>query len=531
MEINITEDGSTISADKLVTGRTCVIGQSGSGKSYTVAVICEELARKNLGFCIIDTEGEYFSLKEKFTVLWVGSNPNADIDIEQVNFNTLAEKAVKESVPIIFDVSDVIDYKKAVKEFVGALYNAESRLRQPYLLVIEEIDKFAPQSGDMIKEIDEVGRRGRKRGLGLLIATQRPALVNKNILSQCGNQIIGKLTINNDLDAVKIFFPKKADLAKLPMLKPGEFFLQGDIAPGKIVKIKKRETSHKSVTPQVVAKAKVGIEELKKLEESIEKSAPSSIESPEETAEKEVEEVKKLTIPLKVTKEQAFEIIKKSTKQFVLFGKESPVSNLHVILYPVIECKIMYIKKKLIGEGFKEIISYFDGLTGNVLNLSNGFVVRFNIIALKELSSQEISVLAAFKSKELTISELGNATGFTESIVRSSLQKLSDKKLVGSKKVGRVNSYFLLSKIEHPSIEKIAHKQVQFEEQKITASVINPRITIKQLSNFIKSLIGKVEIISQKTVYYPFYKATVLVKNRSANRFVDGINRKLKEKI
>jgi len=531
MEINITDDNSTISADKLVTGRTCVIGQSGSGKSYTVAVICEELARKNLGFCIIDTEGEYFSLKEKFTILWVGSNPNADIDIEQVNFNTLAAKAVEEGVPVIFDVSDVIDYKKSVKDFVGALYAAESKQRQPYLLIIEEIDKFAPQSGEMIKEIDEVGRRGRKRGLGLLIATQRPALVNKNILSQCGNQIIGKLTINNDLDAVKIFFPNRADLSKLPMLKPGEFFLQGDIAPGKIVRIKKRETQHKAITPQVIAKAKVGVEELKKIEESIEKVAPSSRISTEETAEKEVAEVKKLAVCLKITKEQAYELIKKSTRQLGLFGKESPVSSLHLILYPVIECKVRYVKKKIIGEEFKEIVSYFDGVTGNVLEINKGFEVKFNIAAFKDLSYQEISILAAFKNKELTNSELENATGLTESVVRSAIQTLSEQKFIGTKKVGRMNSYFVLSKIEHPAIENIASKKVQFEEQKMSAGLINYDITIKQLNNFIKSLTDKAEIIEQKTMYYPFYKATILIKNKSATRFVDAVTGKLKEKI
>jgi len=525
MEINITEDEYTISADKLVTGRTCVIGQSGSGKSYTVAVICEELARKNLGFCIIDTEGEYFSLKEKFTVLWVGSDSNSDIDIEQVNLTKLAEKAVKEGVPIIFDVSDVIDYKKTVKEFVAALYTVESKLRQPYLLIVEEIDKFAPQSGDMIKEIDEVGRRGRKRGLGLMIATQRPALVNKNILSQCGNQIIGKLTINNDLDAVKIFFPKRHDLEKLPMLKPGEFFLQGDIAPGRIVKIKKRETQHKAVTPQVIAKAKVGIEELKRIEESIGKSTPA------ETAEKEVEEVKRLSIPLKVPKEKAFELIKKSTKQFGLFGKESPVSNFHISLYPIIECKIKYVRKKIIGEEFREITSYFDGIKGNVLDISNGFSVRFDVSNLKELSQQEISVLASFKGKELTGSELENATGYSESIVRSSLQKLSERKLIGSKKVGRANAYFLLSKVESPSIEKISHNTISFEEQKLSASTINPEVSIKQISNFVKSIADKAEIIEHTIVYYPFYKATVLVKNRSKSRYVDAITSKIIEQI
>jgi len=40
--------------------------QSGSGKSYLIAVLCEQLLQNNIAFCIVDTEGEYFSLKENF---------------------------------------------------------------------------------------------------------------------------------------------------------------------------------------------------------------------------------------------------------------------------------------------------------------------------------------------------------------------------------------------------------------------------------------------------------------------------------
>ena len=61
MKLNISSDLS-VDAELVLTERTCVIGQSGSGKSYTVAVICEELVKNNLGFCIIDTEGEYYEL-------------------------------------------------------------------------------------------------------------------------------------------------------------------------------------------------------------------------------------------------------------------------------------------------------------------------------------------------------------------------------------------------------------------------------------------------------------------------------------
>src|SRR3972149_8572590 len=88
-----------INAQELVTGRSCIIGQSGSGKSYLIGVVCEKLCENNIGFCIVDTEGEYFSLKEKFQLLWVGGE-DADVNIEEANFNELARKVVKENIPL-----------------------------------------------------------------------------------------------------------------------------------------------------------------------------------------------------------------------------------------------------------------------------------------------------------------------------------------------------------------------------------------------------------------------------------------------
>jgi DNA helicase HerA-like ATPase len=55
MELHIGEAFS-IDPGYLVTERSAVIGQSGSGKSYLVSVICEELAANDLGFVVIDTE-------------------------------------------------------------------------------------------------------------------------------------------------------------------------------------------------------------------------------------------------------------------------------------------------------------------------------------------------------------------------------------------------------------------------------------------------------------------------------------------
>ncbi|WP_243671155.1 ATP-binding protein [Methanoculleus chikugoensis] len=61
MEIVIGKDGDrdvAVDAQELVTGRTCIIAQSGAGKSWSIAVICEQLLQARVGgFCLIDTEG------------------------------------------------------------------------------------------------------------------------------------------------------------------------------------------------------------------------------------------------------------------------------------------------------------------------------------------------------------------------------------------------------------------------------------------------------------------------------------------
>lgn len=92
-----------------------------------------------------------------------------------------------------------------VQRLLYALF--ESRKKEkipPLLVVIEEAHNFAPQQGKAFssKIMRTVASEGRKFGLGLLVVSQRPARVDKNILSQCGTQLILKVTNPNDLKAI-----------------------------------------------------------------------------------------------------------------------------------------------------------------------------------------------------------------------------------------------------------------------------------------------------------------------------------------
>ncbi|MEM3803817.1 MAG: DUF87 domain-containing protein, partial [Conexivisphaerales archaeon] len=231
-----------IDANLIVTGRTCVIGSSGSGKSYAVAVICEELCKHNVPFAVVDTEGEYAGLKEKYEVILISDDENSDLTWEGIDLAEVADQA-PEIAPLILDLSEVDNPKDKVGKFLQELYRSLSAKRLPYLVIIEEADRFVPQAGERVGIIGEIARRGRKRGIGLMVCTQRPSLVDKNILSQCGNQLIGKLVIQNDLQSVAQFFGSRGIPRQLTTLAPGNFYAIGGFSTSpSLVTIRKRET-------------------------------------------------------------------------------------------------------------------------------------------------------------------------------------------------------------------------------------------------------------------------------------------------
>ncbi len=67
-------------------------------------------------------------------------------------------------------------------------------------LVLEEAHNFCPQQGQALSSriLKTIASEGRKFGLGLCVVSQRPARVDKSVLSQCGAQLI--LQVTNPLD-------------------------------------------------------------------------------------------------------------------------------------------------------------------------------------------------------------------------------------------------------------------------------------------------------------------------------------------
>lgn len=136
-------------------------------------------------------------------------------------------------------------YYKKVLESKEAQYNNDI----PLLLVYEEAHKYVPNS-DMVKyralrdSIERIAKEGRKYGVSLLLASQRPSEISDTIFAQCSNYVAMRLTNPNDQVCVKKLLPDTlGDLInKLPSLKAGEGLLIGDaVVLPSVVKIERCE--------------------------------------------------------------------------------------------------------------------------------------------------------------------------------------------------------------------------------------------------------------------------------------------------
>lgn len=120
-------------------------------------------------------------------------------------------------------------YKKAFQE------NTTTNNNTPFLLVYEEAHKYAPKS-DLVKyrsalqAIERIAKEGRKYGITLLLATQRPSEISETIFSQCSNFIAMRLTNPNDQNYITRLLPDTLGnmVSKLPTLRAGEALLLGE---------------------------------------------------------------------------------------------------------------------------------------------------------------------------------------------------------------------------------------------------------------------------------------------------------------
>lgn len=499
-------------ASLIVTGRTCVLGSSGSGKSYAVGVLCEEFCRNNIPFAIIDTEGEHSGLKEKFDAIWVGEEQGSDLSWSNLDLADLARQAPDIS-PLILDVSDLTDWKEKVVSFLTSLYATMTERRTPYLLVMEEADKFIPQYGERLPIFGEIARRGRKRGLGLMICSQRPSLVDKNVLSQCANQLIGKLIIQNDLQSVAQFFPGRGLPKELTSLTSGEFYAMGGFSAEPLkVKIRERTTRHGGITPALskwVVKPYVGpLNTL--MDDKIARSNTGETGAKAKTA---------LGFPPAIRVEDVPVMVKRE-KRFGIFGTEETVTNVDLQFRSLIQVGVR-LRKGLLKRRFETAFVVLDGQTGKEVSVKRGLEVIRGFEKVLGLTTLQVEVLREVKpDSDVSALDIASRIGESKSTVARVLGFLNSKRLVRTIETKRKKLFRRLVDLPGTPEELVPLELSQVEIGK--ERVLQPKLVEQDVREAVKGLWDGADVESFEALLYPVFKVELVLKRKHRLVLLDG---------
>lgn len=218
------------------------IGTAGSGKTYNSGGTVERLLHKNARVVIVDPLGVWWGLRLKadgkkqspFTVAIFGG-AHGDLPLNEHAGALIGETAATMAESCIIDLSQ-LGTKSSERRFMTAFLETIYRKAggTPFHLVVDEADLFAPQKppkGDetLLNLMEQIVRRGRVKGFIPWLISQRPAVLNKNVLSQVDGLIAFKLTASQDRDALDGWIEGQADKAQgkaikdnLPTLQTGQ---------------------------------------------------------------------------------------------------------------------------------------------------------------------------------------------------------------------------------------------------------------------------------------------------------------------
>lgn len=277
-----------INLDDIIEDRALITANSRGGKSYIVRKFLEESNGK-VQQIIIDPEGEYKTLREKYDYLLVGSkSEGAEIQISLKIADLLPIKLLELGVSAIIDLYELKPYERIrfVKLFLEGMINVKKELWHSCMIVIDEAHVFAPEKGsktgttESLDAVKDLASRGGKRGFALIACTQRLAKLSKDVTTELNNKFIGRAGDYDDqVRAVKELGLKSSDISLFGDLKH-EFFVRGNAISDKVIRIKAYEvsTTHKSGGKQL----RVVIPTPEKI-----KSIAASLKDIPEEAEKE----------------------------------------------------------------------------------------------------------------------------------------------------------------------------------------------------------------------------------------------------
>lgn len=263
-----------IPAVAAITQTFAFLGMRGSGKTYAASVLVEDMIEEGRAQLVI---------VDPLDAMW-GLSRNADnsgpstLGIKVFGSDEcgepLAPDAGRAMARTIVQTNDSYLFSLAamrrdeqttfVADLIEELYFLQHTRGTPIHLVVDEADLYAPQANADEEQkrarnaMEDIWRRGRKRGFGGSILTQRPSSISKNVLTQTEVLVVGRLGAPQDHDAVEAWVTAN-DVGSawyrmkeaLPGLKKGVMFLRSPswLEAVRRIAVRPKRTFDSSSTP------------------------------------------------------------------------------------------------------------------------------------------------------------------------------------------------------------------------------------------------------------------------------------------
>lgn len=253
-----------------VTQTFAILAKRGVGKTYTALVLVEELLKARLQVVVADPIGVCWGLrasadgKTPGLPIAVLGGDHGDVPLDETAGQVVADLLVDERLSAVLDLSLLRKGQQVrfMTDFSERLYH---RNRSPLQLVLDEADAFAPQrpmkgQERMLGAVEDLVRRGRARGIGVTLVTQRAAVLNKDVLTQVEVLVALRTIAPQDRAAIDEWIrvhgtPEQREelMRSLPSLPIGEawFWSPGWLDLFQRVHVRPRETFDSSATPKV----------------------------------------------------------------------------------------------------------------------------------------------------------------------------------------------------------------------------------------------------------------------------------------
>jgi hypothetical protein len=247
-----------------------ILAIKGAGKTYAAMKMMEEVVKAEFQAVALDPTGVWWGLSadgdgRALPVLVMGGE-HGDVPLEPTSGEVVAEYVVDSGRSVVLDLSLMrkAEMHRFMAAFLDKLYHYKATHRESMHVFFDEADTAAPQQPGpeqtkVLGAAEDVVRRGRSRGLGMTLITQRPAVLNKNLLEMCETLYVMRVVGSNDQDAIRKRVRVDADadsvermMGSLATLKNGEAWVWSPSGLGvfKQIRFARKQTYDSSRSPR-----------------------------------------------------------------------------------------------------------------------------------------------------------------------------------------------------------------------------------------------------------------------------------------